>query len=292
MKSLIEFPEEVVTVTPSSSSSATILQLADKLYATTITFDTDDDIDDGIDSDSDSDQTTTASTITESESESESDIDDSDDDENDNENENENSHYHNRLVEDYDDDATIQDNTNNKQKRSVSFGPIHVRQYERIVGDHPETSVGVPMAIGWAYYEDERHHPNGISIERYESDRIHRKGRNIRMSSITRKNMLLNVFGVPEQELLRAEKDNKKQRRRKLSNKNQPLVVAHTLGKKIRKCGMSFLKGMSYAAQSGMMTGGSSSGFSSSASEQHAFWELEFETIVMYYIATLACISK
>merc|ERR1739841_190423 len=99
-------------------------------------------------------------------------------------------------------DSGDEEKTGSK-RRSVSFGPIHVRQYERIVGDHPETKVGVPLAIGWAYYEDERH-PDGISIDRYESDRI-RRGK-VRMSSIARKNMMLHVFKFPEEEIKQAEK--------------------------------------------------------------------------------------
>merc|ERR1739848_269573 len=99
------------------------------------------------------------------------------------------------------------DENHSRQERSVSFGPIHVRQYERIVGDHPDTKVGVPLAIGWAYYEDDRY-PEGISIDRYECDRI-RKGKK-RMSSITRKNILLNVFEISADEIAQAEERSKK----------------------------------------------------------------------------------
>lgn len=186
-------------------------------------------------------------------------------------------------------------NTRVQQKR-VSFGPIHVRQYERIVGDHPETKVGVPLAIGWAYYEDEKH-PRGVSIERYESDRIRnrwghnsgnnyyganhntrfnknnhtRNNRRVRMTSITRRNMLLNVFGIPMEEIRRAEKETTRRQLRKSSSRNsgdQSISKAEAVCKKfsktIRKRGMSFLKGMAYAAQIGM-SGGSDSGSSGAA---------------------------
>ncbi len=144
----------------------------------------------------------------------------------------------------------------------VSFGPIHVREYERIVGDHPDTKVGVPLAIGWAYYDRE----SAVSIEKYEADRI-QKG-NLRMSSITRKNLLHNVFGIPEEELRAAEKEVqliKKQRDRsgkqtKLASTTESAVRG--IGRKIRRGSVHFLKGMSAAAQSGLMFS-SSNGMSS-----------------------------
>jgi len=142
-----------------------------------------------------------------------------------------------------------------KRRRTVSFGSIYVRQYERIVGDHPDTKVGVPLSIGWSYYDDEEQYINPVSLERYESDRIKRGGKVLRMSSITRENMLLNVFRIPKKELIEAEKEIKKIRKQRNQSKNQHVIIApiKRFGKKIQDGGISFLKGMSYAAQSGMM---------------------------------------
>jgi hypothetical protein len=36
-------------------------------------------------------------------------------------------------------------------KRSVSFGPICIREYERTVGDHPAVSVGAALDLTWEY---------------------------------------------------------------------------------------------------------------------------------------------
>merc|ERR1739836_319140 len=144
-----------------------------------------------------------------------------------------------------------------RNERSVSFGPIRVREYERIVGDHPDTRVGVPLSLGWAYYEDEEN-ANGIPIDLYECDRI-RKGK-IRMSSITRKNILLNVWEVPMEDIVEAEKRSKKlqkERQKQINNAGNPTQAAFKkLGKKIRKGGFSLLKGMSFAAQMGMSNSG------------------------------------
>lgn len=228
MKSPIEFPEEVST--PSSSSPLPLK--SSQAYFDVIGFDY---------SDCGTDHST-SSTSTESESEID-DIDSSSDfDEND-------VSYFDSPFDGDDENVAIQnDNSNNnastpKQTRSVSFGPIHVRQYERIVGDHPGTKVGVPLAIGWAYNVDDEH-PDGISIELYEADRIH-KGK-LRMTSLTRRNMMLNVFEIPEEEIRMAEKRSLKlQKQRAKLNKGANETRLKKLGKTIRKGGMSVLKGMS-----------------------------------------------
>merc|ERR1739841_296536 len=146
-------------------------------------------------------------------------------------------------------DSGDEEKTGSK-RRSVSFGPIHVRQYERIVGDHPETKVGVPLAIGWAYYEDDQH-PNGVSIDRYESDKIQRS--KIRLSSITRKNMMLHVFKLDEEEIRQAEKRSMKLRIPNAKTTEQSPLKR--FGKKMRKGGMAILKGVSQAAQFGSASG-------------------------------------
>lgn len=101
--------------------------------------------------------------------------------------------------------------------RRVSFGAIQVREYERMVGDHPDTRIGVPLTIGWGFVEHDT-----ISIDKYESARSS-KG-NLRMSSITRKNILHNVFGIPEEEIRSAEKEVQKiKKARERSNKQSKL---------------------------------------------------------------------
>lgn len=161
---------------------------------------------------------------------------------------------------------TVTASSNTRERRSVSFGAIHVRQYERIVGDHPDTKVGVPLSIGWTYYEDNEH-PDGVSIDRYECDRI-RKGK-IRMSSITRKNLLLNVFELPEKEVLQAEKRTKKLRKERQRGAANSESTLKNFGKKLRKGSISLLKGMSYAQMGGGIGGGGGPGFSSTV--EHMF---------------------
>jgi hypothetical protein len=144
------------------------------------------------------------------------------------------------------------DDLENDTSPAVSFGNIQVREYERIVGDHPDTKVGVPLSIGWAFYERPP-----VSIEQYEGDRI-RKG-NLRLTSITRKNLLRNVFGIPEEEILNAEKEIQRIKKQRAQSSKQPLAAAQTetvlrgISRKVRRGGWKLLKGMAAAAQSGMM---------------------------------------
>jgi len=150
--------------------------------------------------------------------------------------------------------------------RKVSFGPIHVREFERIVGDHPDCKVGVPLAIGWAFYERKP-----VSIEEHENDRFLKGKNNMRMTSITRKNILQNVFGIPEEELRSAEKENQKIRQQRETSSKQATAATKTqsairgVGKKVRRGSWALLKGMAAAAQSGLMVS------PGSISQSHAY---------------------
>eukprot|EP00934_Nitzschia_sp_Nitz4_P001953 Nitzschia sp. Nitz4//scaffold7_size249615//126225//126833//NITZ4_001178-RA/size249615-processed-gene-0.143-mRNA-1//1//CDS//3329558445//1953//frame0 len=139
--------------------------------------------------------------------------------------------------------------------RHVSFGGVTVREYERVVGDHPDTKIGVPLAIGWAFVEREEK-----PLAKYEDERVF-KGK-LRMSSITRKNILHNVFGIPEEEIRVAEKEVQKIRKQRDWSTQENKVGAKTKSafksfKKTLKKAVSaeaFLKGLSAAASGGMMT--------------------------------------
>ena len=138
--------------------------------------------------------------------------------------------------------------------RRVSFGGIHIREYERIVGDHPDTRIGVPLAIGWGFHEHQ-----AMPLDKYESERVP-KG-NLRMSSITRKNILHNVFGIPEEELRSAEKEVQKIKKSRERSKKQSNLSAKSesaikgLRRKLKAAinADAFIKGLSSAASSGLM---------------------------------------
>lgn len=140
------------------------------------------------------------------------------------------------------------------ERRSIRFGGIQVREYERIVGDHPDTRIGVPVSIGWAFFERE-----AVPIDQYEADRVS-KGM-LRMSSITRKNILQNVFGIPEEEIREAEKEIQKIKKSRERSNKQSQVVAKSesafksLRRKAKKVfnAQALIKGLSAAASGGLI---------------------------------------
>ncbi|EEC43065.1 predicted protein [Phaeodactylum tricornutum CCAP 1055/1] len=98
--------------------------------------------------------------------------------------------------------------------KTVQFGAIEIREYNRIVGDHPDVKVGPPVSLGWEYNVREP-----VDINEYEATRPSRKVY-LRMSSITRKNMLHNVFGIDEEEIASSEKEVQRiKKQREASNK-------------------------------------------------------------------------
>jgi hypothetical protein len=135
------------------------------------------------------------------------------------------------------------------RRRLVRFGSVQVREYNLTVGDHPEVKVGPPIALGWEYTELEP-----LELDDYEA-LYH--GERLpfvrRLSSITRKNLLANVFGVPEEEIRAAEKEN--QRILARSKKMTPAKAVKSARKKLKNVflGDIMMKGLS-AAAGAMMT--------------------------------------
>lgn len=126
-----------------------------------------------------------------------------------------------------------------KKTTRVSFSSIQVREYERIVGDHPDTKVGPPVSIGWKFVEQQK-----VQIDQYEASRTLKGTR--RMSSITRKNILHNVFGIPEEEIRMAEKEVQKilkSRERTNSQSKVSVKIEATTQSFGRKLKRTFSKG-------------------------------------------------
>lgn len=65
---------------------------------------------------------------------------------------------------------------------SVSFGDVEIRKYRRILGDHPDVSVGPPISLDWDYNTCRR-----LSLDKYESCRKNRRhGSELIMSNTQR----------------------------------------------------------------------------------------------------------
>ena len=85
-------------------------------------------------------------------------------------------------------------------KRSVSFKTIEVREYERVLGDHPNTTHGPPMAIGWAFIEH-----GAVDVDEYEAKRK-TNGITVLLAQ-TRRRILRDDYNYSDKELRRAEID-------------------------------------------------------------------------------------
>jgi hypothetical protein len=91
---------------------------------------------------------------------------------------------------------------------------IQVREYNRVLGDNPDVLFGPPISIGWDYTQKD-----ALPMDEYENTKPSRKS-SFRMSSVTRRNLLLNVFEVPAEEIRAVEREVKKiQKQRSQTNK-------------------------------------------------------------------------
>jgi len=148
-----------------------------------------------------------------------------------------------------DEEGTTASNKNNS--KSVGFSVIRTRVYNRIIGDNPSVRIGVPVTFSWEYSEIP-----AVSIDEYESNRAPYK-RVLRMSSITRKNLLHHVFEIPEEEIANGEKEIqkiKRQNEKSLSVRGSASSVVESTRKAGRKLRKNIFK--SLTATSRMMSPG------------------------------------
>ncbi|GAX17602.1 hypothetical protein FisN_18Lh258 [Fistulifera solaris] len=64
----------------------------------------------------------------------------------------------------------------NGLERKVSFKHVHVKEFDRIIGDNPSCSFGVPISIGWTVENESE-----IDMEEYESFREHHRRSKLEM---------------------------------------------------------------------------------------------------------------
>lgn len=88
-------------------------------------------------------------------------------------------------------------------KRTISFSNVHIREHERIAGDNPCVTSGVPLSIGWGSVQ----HPP-IDLDRYEKSKGPSRDKiEMMVPAAIRKGMLRDEFGVSVKELNAAIKD-------------------------------------------------------------------------------------
>ena len=118
--------------------------------------------------------------------------------------------------------------------RRVVFGNIQVREYNRIIGDNPSVRVGVPVSLDWQFSELPE-----MSVDDYENSRPPYKSM-LRLSSITRRNILMNVWGFSEEDIAEADKEIQKIKRRQSRGPASAAIETTTrkaggVGRKLRK---------------------------------------------------------
>lgn len=116
--------------------------------------------------------------------------------------------------------ATLQD----RPKNNVRFGSVLRRDYDIILGDHPSSSFGIPLTIGWDYTEYEP-----LDIDAYEFHRPPRRSiRDMQLSRYQKLQLLLQA-GFTTVDINRNRKQvNRAQRNRSFTSffaTNYPLVV-------------------------------------------------------------------
>ena len=98
----------------------------------------------------------------------------------------------------------------------VSFTTVSVREYERVVGDHPDCRVGPPLALGWGYLD----RVVETDIETYELTKGPKRKRK-KLTATQRRNILSEQFGIPEDEIDASLQEVKKIKESRLQTKQQ-----------------------------------------------------------------------
>lgn len=131
--------------------------------------------------------------------------------------------------------STLPDDTTSDSStdaRTVRFGPVHVREYNRIVGDHPDVRYGPPIGIGWDWEEVAVRSLDEHEVIRKESQKGLR-----RLTSLTRRNMLRNTEGVSEEDIQQAEAEVARVCKQREESKNESSKSKSKTQKMFQKIG-------------------------------------------------------
>ena len=82
--------------------------------------------------------------------------------------------------------------------RRISFDVVEIREYNRILADHPATSNGPPIGLGWNYSPEDTLIIDLETYESYQSD-TRRSKRQLVIPSEMRQDMLLAEGYSPSQ---------------------------------------------------------------------------------------------
>ena len=110
--------------------------------------------------------------------------------------------------------------SNQSKTKSVSFSNVNIREYEITIGDHPETSVGPSISLGWKYNENLSVNMNTYELIKDAKGR--RDCKDLSLSRWERENLLFE-FGFSRSEIERssAVKKPKRSRRKRTIKMNR-----------------------------------------------------------------------
>lgn len=93
--------------------------------------------------------------------------------------------------------SSLKTSDSSSEQKRVQFGNLEMRNYEIILGDHPDCSSGPPVSIGWEYSSAET-----ISVDRYEALKPRRRSMDqLELNYFVRKRVLRRHAGVSDEEM-------------------------------------------------------------------------------------------
>jgi len=114
-------------------------------------------------------------------------------------------------------------NTPLGKRKSVKFDRIHVRYYERTVGDNPSCSSGVPIALGWDVLTSRE-----CAIEDYEQKKpAKRSKRDFYLSPEQRNTLLLHIWNCKHEDIQKARREVTYIQYQRERTSRRPTITAH-----------------------------------------------------------------
>lgn len=108
--------------------------------------------------------------------------------------------------------------SNQSKTKCVSFSNVNIREYEITICDHPGTSVGPSISLGWKYNENLSFNMNTYELIKDAKGR--RESKDLSLSRWERENLLFE-FGFSRSEIERSSKIKKPKRKRPTKNINK-----------------------------------------------------------------------
>lgn len=133
-----------------------------------------------------------------------------------------------------------------KGLRRCAFSSVDIREHERVAGDNPCVTSGVPLSIGWGFYQ---HDP--IDLDDYEYNRGPARDKiEMMVPATVRRQMLRDEFGVGIDEMNKAMREvnlTKRQRRHTVATEHLEgwAEVSQSVKRKFKR----FMKGTSTAKE-------------------------------------------